>query len=114
MSKTGLWPREQPRPTESNAEIKVYGDNNWYQSGSTDSQGSITLRELLKGEYTIETQILGLTTSSTVELEDNTTETMTVSISMSTVGVTLGVLAFAVIVVFYLKRRPKIGSEELE
>jgi len=96
------------------AEIKVYGDNNWYQSGSTDSQGSITLRELLKGEYTIETQILGLTTSSTVELEDNTTETMTVTISMSTVGVTLGVLAFAVIVVFYLKRRPKIGSEELE
>ena len=96
------------------AEVKVYGDNNWYQSGSTDSQGSITLRELLKGEYTIETQILGLTTSNTVELEDNTTETMTVTVSMSTVGVTLGVLAFAVIVVFYLKRRPKIGSEEIE
>jgi hypothetical protein len=24
MSKTGLWPREKPRPTDSHAELKVY------------------------------------------------------------------------------------------
>jgi hypothetical protein len=24
MSKTGLWPREKPRPVESNAEIRLY------------------------------------------------------------------------------------------
>lgn len=96
------------------AEVSVYGDNNWYKSGTTDSQGSISLGQLLAGEYRIDTQVLGLTTSSTVELDEDTTETMTVSLSMSTIGVALGVLAFAGIVIFYLTRKPKIETEEIE
>ena len=96
------------------AEVNVYGDNNWYKSGTTDSQGSISLGQLLAGEYKIDTKVLGLTTSSTVELNEDTTETMTVSVSMSTIGVALGVLAFAGIVIFYLMRKPKIESEEIE
>jgi len=97
-----------------NAEVNVYGDNNWYKSGTTDSQGSISLGQLLAGEYKIDTQVLGLTTSSTIELEEDTTETMTVTLSMSTIGVALGVIAFAGIVVFYLMRKPKIETEEIE
>ncbi|MBE0577128.1 MAG: hypothetical protein IH613_14685 [Desulfuromonadales bacterium] len=44
MSKAGLWPREKPRPTESNAEIRLYEafaddlsirDSRWYQNNNS-------------------------------------------------------------------------------
>ena len=91
----------------TDAEVKVYGEKDWYKAGTTNEYGSFSLRELLVGQYTIETKVLGLTTSTEVELTENTQETMTVNVSMSTIGVALGVIAFAAIGVYFLTRRSK-------
>ena len=91
----------------TDAEVKVYGENDWYKAGTTNEYGGFSLRELLVGQYTIETKVLGLTTSSEVELTEHTTETMTVNVSMSTIGVALGVIAFAAIGIYFLTKRSK-------
>ena len=91
----------------SNTEVRVYGDNNFFRSGSTNEYGSFSLRELLVGQYDIETSVLGLTTSSTVELNDHTTEDLTVNVSMGTLGVALGVISMAALGIYFLTRRSK-------
>jgi len=91
----------------SNTKIELFTDGECCASGSTDENGKLVFTELPKGNYEIQTKTMGVTTSTTCSLTQSITEQMQVVLSISTISLIGGAVAFVALLMVYLIRRRK-------
>ncbi len=89
----------------TNAEIELYTDGESYASGKTDTNGELTLTEIVEGEYDINVKVIGQTVTTTRTLSKPTTVQVQVTVSTNTIGITGGIIVVVAIIAYLAKRR---------
>jgi PKD repeat protein len=91
--------------TLSNAEIKVYSNDECVASGATDEKGILFLSEMPEGLYEIRANNLGMTTSKFCPLTNSATVQILMPLSYYTLGSAGCLTVFVSILIFYLIKR---------
>ncbi len=91
--------------TLSNAEIKVYSNDECVASGATDEKGILLLSEMPEGLYEIRVNNLGMTTSKFCPLTNSATVQILTPLSYYTLGSAGCLTVFVPILIVYLIKR---------
>lgn len=97
----------------SGTSIRLLENGRLVESGVTDAGGSLTFKDIPKGQYQIEATSMGQTVVRSISLNESTTQFITIALSLFVIGATVAPLGVVVIVAFWVikKRRKSVVKE---
>lgn len=93
--------------------IRLLENGRLVESGVTDAGGSLTFRDVPKGQYQIKATFMGQTVVRSISLNESTTQFITIALSLFVIGATAVPLGVIITVAFWvIKKRRKSAVKE--